>query len=216
MKSRFSFRKNTAYTGCWILFFLLVFNTKAPAQLYLDVWAGYDFYQFDKPLNLKNNRIIYLPRIGVSVFQSQDKRIKISAEGGPFIREFYQEFPGKKFQYRFNGWFASPVVSYQAFKNTYFDGGFDFLFYKSRINGYGLVTPIGRGFSGFDVGFIAGGSYYFAEWFAAGIRYTPYIIKMLHYERIGAYGNFEPLKKDISSQRLEFFIRLQILNSMNK
>ena len=216
METRFFHHKKRSLPTYWILLFLLSFNYTAHSQLYLDLSVNYDFYQFDEPLNLQNDKVIFLPRIGVTAFQSANKKFKLSGETGPFYREFDQNFPGHKFRYRFAGWMMSPVGSYQAFENLYLDAGINVLFYNARINGKGLTTPIGRGFRGYNIGFIAGGSYYLAEWFAVGIRYTPYFVKMLEYERIGAYGDFEPSKKDISTQRLELFIRFQILNSMNK
>lgn len=205
-----------ALTFCWILLFLLAFNIKTSAQLYMDVWGGYNLYQSHLPLNVKNDKVVFLPRFGVTTYKSIDQKFKISIETGPFKREFYQEFPGQEFRYRFAGWFVAPVASYQAFENFFVDAGFDLLFYNARINGYGRFNPIGKGFRGYDIGFLFGGTYYFLDWFSVGTRITPYFYKMLKYKKIGSYGEFESVKKDISTQRFEFFLRFQFLNSLNQ
>lgn len=200
----------------FFLFTICLWCTKVSGQIYVDLPAFYDFYQFDDPLHLENERVLFMPRLGITAYGSTDSKFKFSFETSFFKREFYQEFPSERFLYNFFGGFVSTLGAYRVSDKLFVDGGFQFLFYNAKINGYGLTSSIGKGFRGYNIGFVAGGSYYFTDNVAVGARFTPYFFKMLKYRRIGDYGEFEPLKKDISTQRLEVFVRLQFFNSMNQ
>lgn len=216
MKDHFYFRIKHLKYSLGILAVLTLCTTKVSAQMYIDQAVNYDFYQFHEPLHIKNDKALFQLRIGITAYNSEDGKFKGSIEMGVFKREFYQVFPGKRFDYRFTGAFLSPIMSYAISEKLNLDAGFQFLYYNSKINGYGTFSKIGKGFRGGDIGFVAGGNYYFTGWFAVGTRFTPYFFRMLEYKRISDYGEFEPPTKDIYTQRIEVFVRFQFLNSMKK
>lgn len=209
-------RYTSARIRAGVLMLMLVASVQASAQLYLDAVAHYDFYQFDKPLQIENSKVNFMPRLGVVVYNNSEKTFRVAVEASFFNRKFHQIFPEEDFQYRFLGVSLSGLASYKVSEKLSLDAGLQFILYESRITGYSIFTEVGDGFRGHDIGIIMGTSYYFTDMIGIGVRYTPYLFRMLEYQRIDDYGAFEPSKKDISTQRLALYVRFQFLNSMSQ
>lgn len=199
-----------------LLFTALTFSGSISAQIYFDVSGQYSFFKSERPLNIQNDKADFAIRFGIVAYNSENNRFKVSVELSSFSRTFYQEFPGERFDYYSNGISIMPVATYKVQEKLNLEAGVGLVAYNTKIGNTFFDSEIGKGFRGYDVGLMMGASYYFAEWFSIGTRFTPYFVKMLEYERIGDYGEFEKTKKDISVQTIEVLVRFQFLNSMKR
>lgn len=184
---------------------LFLWGTAAvDAQLYLDVKATNDYYRFQEPLRIQNRGVLGSGRIGIRLFRTDDKKWMIAQELGFFRRRFSQTFPERAFEYHFNGFAFSTIGSRAVWKGLYADAGLSTVFYNSSIEG----ARLGGGFRSIDFGAVAGLHYVFVDGLAAGIRYNTFFIEMLRYRPIGDYGDRGPEVRDITSQRLEVYVRV--------
>jgi hypothetical protein len=196
---------------------LIMIESKSMGQLYFDYSAEKDYYNFEEPLNVRNSQVLFTPKLGLVVYSDTAASFKAALETGFFRRRFYQEFSQEKFKYRFFGLFLNPVASYNLKKNLFIDGGISLAIYAWRLeSGRGYSNDLGEGFRGYDIGAMAGLSYYFWDWFCMGSRYTKYFVNMLEYQPIGNFGEFEPARKDIITQRVEIYLRYQIANRLKR
>ncbi len=196
-----------------ILSFLVCIGKNSTGQLYADLYSQKDFYNFNEPLTIEASKNLIVPRIGVIVYNSDNDHFKIAIETGVFLRRFNQDFEDADYTYKFSGILISPVASYEFLPKLFLDLGVGWVNCSKKLESESKKLEIGEGFRNFDIAAIGGVSYYPLEWLAVGIRYSKYFRKMLEFRLIDDYGNFRSSQKDITSQRIEFYVRIQVGNN---
>lgn len=181
-------------------------------QVYTDFGVHLNTYTQADPLEPKGGLASPSFRLGVSVKEFHENRMRLNIETGFQNRVFDLEYGPQTFRHWTSIFYAGATVDYEVSQKIILESGLFPMFTFTQLEPipfFPLVSEgkLDEGYRYFDLELMIGGTLLVHEKLGLGMRGRMGMIPMLHYNEIGNYGEIKDAENYMRAWTLEFYIR---------